>query len=364
MFLRKLSVVQFKNYQSAEFEFTKKINCFVGNNGVGKTNLLDAIFYLSFCKSNFNLSDVQNIKDEEKFFAIHGTYGGVEEEPTLLSCVQKRNARKVFKYNKKEYDRLADHIGLFPLVMISPYDHTLIESGSEVRRKYFDSVISQLDRGYLDSLIQYNRILQQRNALLKLFAEQGRTDLATLDVFDERLAEFGMQIFHKRLHFMTDFREVFSHYFAAVSCGREKAAIDYNSQMNNGEMLTLLKANRSNDLSAHYSTTGIHKDDFGFLLNGMPLKRMGSQGQQKSFLVSLKLAQFEYTKKVKERNPLLLLDDVFDKLDNARVERLVQLVASENFGQVFITDTQRERLEEILSRNNINYQIFEIADHE
>ncbi|MCX6231512.1 MAG: DNA replication/repair protein RecF [Bacteroidetes bacterium] len=360
MFLKSLSISNFKNYTEASLRFSEKINCFVGNNGEGKTNLLDAIYYLSFCKSYFNLIDMQNIKHETDFFAIHGQYVRMDEQQDTVSCIQKKNQRKVFKINKKEYDRLADHIGLFPLVMVSPYDRDLINEGSDVRRKYIDSVISQFDRIYLDDLMNYNKALQQRNALLKQFAENNRFDASSVELWNMHLQKHGENIYQKRKLFLKEFIPLFQQYFAFISGGKEKVNIDYQSQLNDNDMESLLKENIYRDRALQYTTVGIHKDDLDFMMDEFAVKKFGSQGQQKSFFIALKLAQFEYTKNIKGFKPILLFDDIFDKLDNSRVEQLINLVADQSFKQVFITDTNAERIAAIFDKIKIPHKIFNI----
>jgi len=361
MFLKKLSLTNFKNYTEAAVEFSAKINCFIGNNGEGKTNLLDAIHYLSFCKSFFNSIDYQNIRHGTDFFAIHGTYSRNGDTPETISCIQKLNQKKIFKQNTKEYDRLSDHIGLYPLVMISPYDRDLINDGSEVRRRYIDSVMSQFDKVYLNELINYNKVLAQRNALLKYFGETQTFSQESLDIWNQKMVSLGITIFETRRKFIAEFMPVFSHYYELISDGREKVGITYESQLLQGDFYQLLQQAGEKDRYARYSTVGVHKDDLIFEIDGYPVKKYGSQGQQKSFVVAIKLAQFEYTRNLKGYNPLLLFDDIFDKLDDNRVEQLIKLVSADSFGQVFITDTQRYRIEKIVNRHEIDYRIFEIA---
>ncbi len=362
MHLHKITLHNFKSYPEAEFVFNEKINCFVGNNGVGKTNLLDAIHYLSFCKSYFNPIDVQNIRHEADFFAIHGNYFRQNDTVEQLQCIQKRNQRKKFLYNKKEYERLADHIGKFPLVMISPSDRDLINEGSEVRRRYIDSVISQFDKLYLDDLINYNKALNQRNALLKSFAERRYFDLESLEIWNEQMEKLGTTIFHRRQSFLGEFIPLFQHYFSFISGGKEQVDMIYQSQLLAGSIGELMKKAVERDRAALYSTIGTHKDDLEFLLDGYPLKRYGSQGQQKSYVIAIKLAQFEYTRKVNGFKPILLLDDIFDKLDDYRVQQVISLVSENSFGQVFITDTQEENILKIFDPLAIEHEIFRIND--
>lgn len=362
MYLKKLALTNFKNYKEAEFIFSDKINCFIGNNGTGKTNLLDAIHYLSFCKSYFNPVDTQNIRHGEDFFAIHGTYMRNDETPELAECIQKRNHRKKFLMNKKEYDRLADHIGNIPLVMISPYDRDLINDGSEIRRKYIDSVISQFDKIYLDDLISYQKALFQRNALLRSFSESNYFNVTSLEIWDEQLIRHGNVIFEKRKSFLERFISIFRHYFSFITCGDELVDIIYQSQLHGSEFGIQLSKALSRDRAAQFTTIGIHKDDLDFQISGYPIKKFGSQGQQKSFVIAIRLAQFDYTRNIKGYKPVLLLDDIFDKLDDLRVEQLIKLVSENSFGQVFITDTQEERVRKIFSNIEIDHKIFKIKN--
>ena len=360
MYLKQLKLNNFKNHPEVALDFSPKINCFVGDNGVGKTNILDAIYYLSFCKSYFNPIDSQNIRHEEDFFAIHGQYDKNGETTDAVSCRLKRNQKKKFKRNQKEYDRLADHIGLYPLVMVSPYDRDLINDGSELRRKYIDSVISQFDRTYLDNLVNYNKALAQRNYLLKKFAENHSFDKATLEIWDEQMIKLGAAIYEERRKFLEAFTPIFQQYFEFISGGHEKVSITYASQLHDYPMRQLMDMALEKDRAVRYSTAGIHKDDLLFQIDGHPIKKFGSQGQQKSFVIAVKLAQFDYTKELKSFKPILLFDDIFDKLDENRVAQLIKLVSENNFGQVFITDTQRERIEKVFRQVDIDHKIFTI----
>jgi DNA replication and repair protein RecF len=362
MYLQHLKITNFKNYNEAEFDFSNKINCFIGNNGAGKTNILDAIYYLSFCKSYFNSVDNQNILHNAPFFAIHGSYHKNGNGFELVSCIQRRNLKKQFKLNEKEYDRLSDHIGLFPLVMISPNDRDLINEGSEVRRKYIDAVISQFDKIYLDDLINYNKALLQRNILLKKFAESNYFENSSLEIWDEQLIRYGEKIHSKRKEFIIDFMAIFQHYFEFITNGKEQVDIQYISQLNDRHFNELLVASRENDRISKFTNTGIHKDDLLFNIDSYPLKKFGSQGQQKSFVVALKLAQFDYTRNINGFKPILLLDDIFDKLDDTRVKQIIQLVSHNNFGQTFITDTKQERVQNIFDEVKIDHKIFRIVE--
>lgn len=357
MYLQKLSLINFKNYREEELNFCEKINCFVGDNGEGKTNLLDAIHYLSFCKSYFNPIDSQNIQHDADFFVIQGAFIKDESVDTIY-CAQKRNERKQFKMNKKEYGRFADHIGLYPLVMISSADNSLIAEGSEERRKYLDSVISQFNKIYLDDLINYNKALLQRNTLLKHFAENRRFDKASLEIWNKQLVLLAEKIYSVRYAFMEDFLPIFREHFNFISGDREHVEIEYISQLKNGNYSQLLEESIDRDRILQYTSVGIHKDDLYFSINNFPLKKFGSQGQQKSFIVALKLAQFDYTKNIKGFKPVLLFDDIFDRIDNFRVKQLMKLVSDNSFGQVFVTDAHPERIETIFKNIKTELKVF------
>jgi len=359
MYLNKLSLLNFKNYTEASLEFSETVNAFTGDNGAGKTNLLDAVHYLSLCKSYFNPIDSQQIKSGAEFFMVQGVFekGGNEE---TVSCSLKRNQKKQFRRNKKEYQRLADHIGLFPVVMISPDDTRIISEGSEERRRFIDSVISQTDNHYLDELILYNKSLSNRNALLKNIASSGRYDLQLLEVYDDQLIVSGNRIFEKRKAFLSDFLPVFNQHYQFLSSKAEEAGLVYESPLLYQDFASLLKGNLERDRVMERTTAGIHKDDLQFTVNQMPMKKFGSQGQQKSFLIALKLAQYTYLFRQKGFEPLLLLDDIFDKLDDKRVRKLMQMVSEEGFGQIFITDTNGSRIRHIFEDIGIPVKLFEI----
>ena len=364
MFLQKLSLTNFKNYNSAELEFSDKINCFVGNNGTGKTNILDAVYYLSFCKSYFNIIDSQNIKHNCDFFAVHGSYQNQENSADKVSCIQKRNNKKVFRLNNTSYTRLADHIGTIPLVMISPYDRDLINDGSELRRKYINGVISQFDKIYLNDLISYNKALLQRNVLLKQMFDARYFDKVAIDIWDDKLVNHGKTIYEKRMKFLDEFNPLFEEYYTFLAGNNEKVKIIYESQLHKNSFEELLKQSAEKDRITRYTTVGIHKDDLVFTIDGFPVKKFGSQGQQKTFVIAVKLAQFEFTRRIKSFKPILLLDDIFDKLDGNRVKQIIQLVSENNFGQVFITDTQKHRIEKIFNTVEIDHRIFSVCDGE
>ena len=359
MHLEKLSLINFKNILDLEVSFSPKINCFIGNNGVGKTNLLDAVYYLSFCKSYFSTSDQQNINHEAQFMVLEGKYMRKDLDEVVY-CGVKRGQKKNFKRNKKDYKKLSEHIGLLPIVMVSPADGRLITDGSEERRKYMDSVISQYDRKYLDDLIRYNRVLQQRNKLLKDFAAGARFDEDTLSIWDEQMIVLGTNIYEKRKEFLNKLMPVFQEYYSIISQGNESVSLEYKSQLHENSISDLLANARWKDQVIQHTTVGIHKDDLELSLGAYPIKKMGSQGQKKTYLIALKLAQFDFIKQIAGFNPILLLDDIFDKLDSNRVEQIVKLVSEERFGQIFISDTNRDHLDEILSGTALEYQLFVI----
>lgn len=357
MYLKQLSLINFKNYEEFEAQFSEKINCFVGNNGMGKTNLLDAIYYLSFCKSYFNTIDSQNIKHGESFFVLQGWFNKFDEDVEVY-CGLKRNQKKIFKKNKKEYERLSEHIGAFPLVMISPSDSELIYESSELRRRFLDGIISQYDKDYLDKLINYSHILKQRNALLKHFYETRTFDNESLDIWDEQLIIFGAVILQKRLQFLEQFIPLFNHYYQFISDSKEEVALHYQNSLEENDFRTALTNAQPRDRAVGYTTVGPHKDDLEFTIASFSLKKFASQGQQKSYLLALKLAQFDFIKKQKNTKPLLLLDDIYDKLDEQRFTKLLDLVSSDDFGQVFITDTHPERIQVLLNTKHIDAKLF------
>lgn len=366
MHLSRLTLVNFKNYVSIDVDFDSHMNCFIGNNGVGKTNILDAIYYLSFCKSCFNLSDSQNILHGNDYFAIHGKYtpNPDEEKEYLVSCVYKSVGGKNILFNKKKYQRYAEHIGKIPLVIISPYDQELIYDGSEIRRKFLDGIISQIDKSYLETLINYQKVLEQRNRLLKDFAENRYFDEVSLGIWDEQLVRFGVPIHEKRKVFLSDFSSLFEEFYNQISSSNESVSIAYESQLNDAYFAEQLSLSRMKDLHIQHTSIGTHKDDLVFKINDYPIKRIGSQGQQKSFSLALKLANFEYLKQHTGVKPLLLLDDIFDKLDAERVQKLISLVCSDRFGQVFLTDTQHDRVQRLFEQTNISHKIFNVKENQ
>ena len=358
MVLQTLSILNYKNIAEAELAFSPKINCFIGDNGMGKTNLLDAIYYLSFCKSHSNPIDSQNILHEADFFMLTGHYtvNGTQEE---IYCGMKRKQKKQFKRNKKEYERLSDHIGLLPLVMVSPDDAVLISEGSEERRKFIDGVISQFNHTYLQKLLQYNNALKQRNALLK--AENVQDD-SLYEIWEEQMAELGEYIYTERTKFINEFTPVFQQFYAEISGGKEQISLQYQSQHENRNILQSLAATRDRDRILGYTTQGIHKDELEMLLDEFPMKRVGSQGQNKTYLISLKFAQYDFLKRTHKISPILLLDDIFDKLDAKRVQQIIRIVSGNLFGQIFISDTNREHLDTLLADLDNQAMIFTVKD--
>lgn len=363
MHLSRISMINFKNYVQEELEFSSGINCITGNNGVGKTNLLDAIHYLSLTKSYFNPIDSQNIHFGDDFFMVQGDFI-VEENIHKLYCGLKRNRKKQFKCDDVEYERLSDHIGLFPVVMVSPNDNVLISGGSDERRKFMDTVISMYNKNYLEDLMRYNRILQQRNRLLKDMAGIPSPDLSLLYIFDDQLMLYGHKIYLERVHFLHELVPVFQHFYNEISSEKESVSIRFESDFQQDDYANMMEKNLHKDRILQHTTHGIHRDDLHFELMDHPIKKTGSQGQQKTYLVALKLAKFEFLTQTKGFNPILLLDDIFDKFDATRVKQIVNLVGKPNFGQIFITDTNSLRLEEVLNKTNSKYALFEVfEDH-
>ena len=359
MYLKKISLFNYKNFSEANFEFDGKIICFVGKNGIGKTNVLDAIYHLSYGKSYFNPLAVQNIKHGEEFFVIDAEF--VKNDRTeQVVCSLKKGQKKVLKRNGKAYDKFSDHIGFIPLVIISPADRDLIVEGSETRRKFMDSVISQLDAQYLLQLIQYQKVMSQRNALLKYFALNHVFEKDTLSIYNEQLDLYGKYIFEKRKEFIAQFIPIFNSHHHAITDSQETVQLVYESHLYEKDLITLLQENINKDRALQYTSVGTHKDDLSFEIDGHPIKKFGSQGQQKSFLIALKLAQFDFLKKQSGVKPILLFDDVFDKLDETRVSKIIEMVNSDSFGQLFISDTHPERTEEIVKSTHQSYQIFNL----
>ena len=387
MILKKLSILNYKNIAEATLELSPKMNCFIGRNGMGKTNVLDAIYYLSFCRSANNPIDSQVIRHEEPFFVLEGEYEGnrqssfpAKESVTLQGCLadagqsnekdedtlfisvgMKRGTKKHFKRNKKEYKRLSEHIGLIPLVVVSPADTLLIEGTSEERRKLMDMVISQYDRSYIDALTRYNNAHQQRNTLLKM--EDQEPDPLLMQLWEEQMAEAGEILYSKRAAFVSELVPVFQSFYEQISGGSEQVGLRYVSHCQRGPLLDVIQRDRAKDRAVGYSLHGVHRDDLEFTLGGHPMRREGSQGQNKTYVIALKLAQFDFLKRTASQTvPMLLLDDIFDKLDADRVEQIVHLVSGNSFGQIFITDTNRDHLDQILSSSHLDYKIFHVEN--
>ncbi|MDR3094802.1 MAG: DNA replication and repair protein RecF [Bacteroidales bacterium] len=357
--LNRLALIHFRSHDSSEFQFCPKINCLVGLNGAGKTNVLDAIYYLSMTKSCFNTADSQNIRYDNDFFVVQGEYLR-KGTPESIYCGVKRGQKKVFRRNMNDYERMSEHIGLLPVVMVSPADSNLILGGSDERRRFMNEVISQYDRTYLDNMMHYNRALEQRNALLKSFADNRTFDRDILEVWNEQLIRTGNLIFQSRTGFCEALIPVFQEYYRQIADSDEQVKLAYRSQLQENEFATLLENAEEKDRVMQFTTCGVHKDDLLLLMNNIPIKKAGSQGQQKTFLVALKLANSDFIRLHCNITPLLLLDDIFDKFDAQRVSHIVRLVSGDNFGQIFITDTGREHIENILKQSNCTHQLFEI----
>ncbi|MDR0725864.1 MAG: DNA replication and repair protein RecF [Prevotellaceae bacterium] len=355
MYLKYLSISNFKNIEQADIDCSPVLNCFVGNNGEGKTNLLDGIYYLSMCKSKFVSSDYPNIRDNEDYFMLKGKYLRDSDEESV-SCGVKRNSKKSFKYNSKEYKRLSEHIGIIPLVFITPSDISLINSGSDERRKFLDSVISQTDKQYLDALIRYANVLMNRNKTLK--CKVSEIDFSFIDILNEQMSIYGQTIYEKRKTMLESFLPVFQEIYNAVSGGKDVVALSYRSDLERGNLKSLLEANLERDCILQHTSAGVHRDDLIMGINGRALKNSGSQGQQKTYLIAMMMTQFHIIKQHAGVAPILLLDDIFDKLDVERVERLIAFVTGNGFGQIFLTDSNKSRLDALLKKTEADYRLF------
>ena len=358
-YLKKISIINYKNIVDKEYNLDPKINCFVGNNGVGKTNILDSIYHLALGKSYFNLRNDQLINKNEDFMVIDGLFDLNGKKENII-CSIKRGDKKNLKRNGKTYKKFSNHIGLIPVVLISPYDNDLINEGSSERRKFIDSIISQNNKEYLINLIAYSRVIQNRNSLLKQYNKSVDFDLDTIKIYDDQIIKLSEPIFMARKNFFNDFKNIVIEKYDQISENQEKISIEYKSDLFDSEIKNLIENSFQKDVILQYTSSGIHKDDFIFNLDGSRIKKFGSQGQQKSFLIALKLAQFEYLKNKTGNSPILLLDDIFDKLDLIRVKRIVEIVNSTNFGQLFLSDTDRERIEKVLSSLNLSSKIFDV----
>lgn len=361
MFLSKLLLHNFKNYQLLDLELSPGINGLVGINGSGKTNVLDAVHYLSMCKSYLNNIDRQNVHFDQSFFSIQGNWNS-DGKVSEVHCTYKVGAKKVIKYNKKPYEKITEHIGRFPVVFISPYDGDLIAEGSDMRRKWMDGILVQLDKNYLEDLQRYQKVLDQRNALLKNMFEHRLFDRESIEVWNIQLITLGEQIFKKRATFLEEFIPVFERFYYEIGNDNEAIGLEYRSQLNEGSFSDLISESEKKDAFTQYTNVGTHKDDLIFTIKGHPVKKFGSQGQQKSFIIALRLAQYDYLKMHKKTKPVLLLDDIFDKLDNQRVEKLIRLVTADYFGQVIVTDTDNRRMIELFESLNIERKLFQVDE--
>ena len=359
VFLKKISIINYKNILEKEFELDPKINCFVGDNGVGKTNILDAVYHLSMGKSYFNVKNDQLINKGKDYMLVDGVFELNNKDESIVFSL-KIGEKKVLKRNGKPYKKFSNHIGLIPVVLISPYDNDLINEGSSERRKFIDSIISQNDKEYLINLIAYTRVIQNRNRLLKQYNRSVDFDLDTIKVYDDQIYKLSEPIFKARNKFIKEFTPLVLEKYKHISDDKEKISIEYKSDLINNHIENLIKDSFQKDVILQYTSVGLHKDDFVFNIDENRIKRFGSQGQQKSFLIALKLAQFDYLKNETGNSPILLMDDVFDKLDLMRVKRIVEIVNSTNFGQLFLSDTDKERIEKVLSSLNLSSKIFEV----
>ena len=359
VFLKKISIINYKNILDKEYELDPKINCFVGDNGVGKTNILDAVYHLSMGKSYFNVKNDQLINRGKDYMLVDGVFELNNKNESIVFSL-KIGEKKVLKRNGKPYKKFSNHIGLIPVVLISPYDNDLINEGSSERRKFIDSIISQNDKEYLINLIAYTRVIQNRNKLLKQYNRSVDFDLDTIKVYDDQIYKLSDPIFKARDKFIKEFTPLVLEKYKHISDDKEKISIEYKSDLINNNIENLIKDSFQKDVILQYTSVGLHKDDFVFNIDENRIKRFGSQGQQKSFLIALKLAQFDYLKNETGNSPILLMDDIFDKLDLMRVKRIVEIVNSTNFGQLFLSDTDKERIEKVLSSLNLSSKIFEV----
>ena len=359
MILRKISILNYKNIAQADLELSPKMNCLIGFNGEGKTNVLDAIHFLALCKSTTTSVDSACIRHDADFCVLQGDFEREDGSTEVIYLGMKRGQKKQLKRNKKPYKRLTEHVGLIPLVVVSPLDGLLIAGGSEERRRFLDVVISQTNHRYLEALVSYNNALQQRNALLKM--EEPGPDPVVLALWEEEMARHGQVIFEARQHYVEEFEPIFQNIYARISQERETVGLNYVSHAQRGPLLDIIQRDRQKDLIIGYSLHGVHRDELEMTLDGFPIKREGSQGQNKTYLIALKLAQFDFLRRTgSQTTPALLLDDIFDKLDAQRVEQIVHLVSGDSFGQIFVTDTNRDHLDQILTRMDSDYRLFHV----
>lgn len=357
MILNRLNISNYKNIAEAQLEFSPKVNCLLGNNGMGKTNILDAIFYLSFCQSSLSRGDAATVRFGEEFMLLQGTYerrGQVEN----VTCAIQKGKRKSIKRNGKEYKRQSEHIGLLPLVLVSPNDWNLISGGGEERRRLIDRIISQGNREYLEALIAYNRAMEQRNAMLK----QGFNDALLFETVDMLLSRAATAVNHGRREWIERFTPIFMRYYNEISGSNETVRLDYRSELNSKPMEVLLRENFIRDIALGYTSQGVHRDDIELMLGDELMRRIGSQGQCKTYTIALRLAQFEFLKQLSGITPLLLLDDIFDKLDANRVANIMHIVSRSDFGQIFISDTNRQHIDETIEAVGSDYRIFQVEN--
>lgn len=358
MILKEISMNNYRNIETATLQLSPKMNCFTGRNGAGKTNFLDAVYYLSFCKSASGSLDSQVVRHGADYFVLDAIYDDEQGEEEKINCGMKIGSGKRFRRNGKAYKRLSEHIGHIPLIMVSPSDTLLITGSGEERRRFLDMVISQYDHTYLEALNFYNRALQQRNALLR--SEQ-EPDIDILEVLEQQMADAGEKIYEKRDLFVKQLLPLFQEIYQRISEGSEQVSLRYVSHCQRGPLLEVIQRDRAKDRIVGHSLHGVHRDDLEMLLAEYPVKREGSQGQHKTFSIALKLAQYDFLRRVSGRGePLLLLDDVFDKLDDRRVSQIIELVAGDNFGQIFITDTNQQRMRDILQRGASDYRVYHV----
>jgi len=362
MFIESIKLLNFRNYEELNINFSNKINCFSGKNGAGKTNLLDAVYYLSLTKSAFNSKDVENINFGNDFFSIKGEFK-INDRRHQVLCSFNKGQKKIFQTDHQDYGKLSEHIGRFPLVLIAPNDTDIIRDHSENRRKFFDGIISQMSKKYLNGLLNYKKVLIQRNALLKQFAYTGSIDEDLLTPYNLQMVSFGKDIFNERSKFLKRYLPVFTEHYRQLSDRSEKVSIRYESDLLKEYTADTLLKNLSRDILLQRTSSGIHRDDYKFEINDHHLKRYGSQGQQKSFLIALKMAQFELIKKEKKFNPILLLDDIFDKLDEIRIKKLLNMVNSKSFGQLFISDAKAGRTKALLESYGFPARYFVIENN-
>lgn len=361
MQIHKLSLLNYKNFSQLDLDFNSHINCLVGQNGIGKTNVLDAIYHLAFGKSYYNPVSSQNIHHGDDFFVVDGALE-ISDKNERVVVSFKKGQKKVLKRNAKIYDKISDHIGLIPLVIITPTDRDLILEGSETRRKFMDGVIAQGDKLYLENILKYSKLLSQRNALLKYFAANRTFNSDSLSVYNEQMNDLAIEVYEKRKKFCEDFEPILKKRYQDISNGREQISLHYQSQLEEKDLLTLFEEAQKKDLQRQFTTVGIHKDDLKFKINGHSVKKFGSQGQQKSYLIALKFAQYDFLKKIKGFKPIVLLDDIFDKLDENRVAQIIQMVTHEDMGQLFISDTHAERTEEVVKASTENYKMINLSE--